>query len=169
MRHFKKFINPAAPANNPKGPTGLKVVFPEGDDSKCSLDVIFVHGLNGGSRSSWTSGDTFWPRDLLPQLLPKARIMTFGFNANVMADCGHGRIRDFASSLWADIQANRVSLKDQNRPFLLICHSMGGLVVKQAIITAKNRSAQISIFDVPTGICFFGTPIEVQKAQSGVN
>ncbi|CZS85612.1 unnamed protein product [Fusarium graminearum] len=31
-------------------------------------------------------------------------------------------------------------------------------IAGKAIITAKNRSAQISIFDVPTGICFFGTP-----------
>ncbi|OBS22548.1 hypothetical protein FPOA_08885 [Fusarium poae] len=35
---------------------------------------------------------------------------------------------------------------------------MGGLVVKQAINTAKTRSAQTWIFDVPTGVCFFGTP-----------
>jgi hypothetical protein len=40
------------------------------------VDIVFVHGLNGKRHGTWTKGNVLWPRDLLAQDFPKARIMT---------------------------------------------------------------------------------------------
>jgi hypothetical protein len=42
--------------------------------------------LTGNLKSTWTYKETkvFWPEKLLPDDLPRARIMTFGYNAAVV-------------------------------------------------------------------------------------
>jgi hypothetical protein len=47
--------------------------------------IVLVHGLEGDSESTWTYEPTnlFWPRDLLPKDLPKARILVFSYPANL--------------------------------------------------------------------------------------
>lgn len=55
---------------------------------------MFVHGLTGNRESTWseTRSGVVWPQDLLPKDMPKARIMTFGYDADVV------RLIDIASS-----------------------------------------------------------------------
>ncbi|OCK96149.1 uncharacterized protein K441DRAFT_657484 [Cenococcum geophilum 1.58] len=65
---------------DPKVPQGLQVVT-EGIDP--IVDIIAVHGLNGHRDETWTAGNGVnWLRDLLPQDLPNARIMAWGYDAN---------------------------------------------------------------------------------------
>jgi hypothetical protein len=46
---------------------------------QCS--VVAVHGLNGDREKSWTAGNgVLWLRDLLPTQLPRARILTYGYD-----------------------------------------------------------------------------------------
>lgn len=41
-----------------------------------------VHGLNGHWRDTWTAGDQlFWLKDLLPELVPNARIFSWGYDS----------------------------------------------------------------------------------------
>ena len=68
------------------GKIGINIVHEPQDHN---ADIIFVHGLGGGSRRSWCHAkDTtlFWP-GWLPELEPlqKTRIFTFGYNADVIA------------------------------------------------------------------------------------
>jgi hypothetical protein len=48
------------------------------------FSIVFVHGLTGDRENTWTSGETLWPQQLLPIRLPEARVMTFGFDADVV-------------------------------------------------------------------------------------
>lgn len=67
------------------GNRGLLVSYepPEGVDP--CVDVVFFHGLRGGRETTWTARGTniCWPRDLLHHGLPLARIMTYGYDADV--------------------------------------------------------------------------------------
>ena len=88
----------------PKGAIGLTTLH---NPDKVVVDLIFVHGLMGGSQSTWTkNGDMslFWPQKWLPkdEAFRDVRIHTFGY----AADVNHGsavNIPDFAGSLLSSI------------------------------------------------------------------
>jgi hypothetical protein len=47
---------------------------------------VFVHGLRGHRRETWTKDNVCWPGDLLPneESLSRIRILTFGYDANIV-------------------------------------------------------------------------------------
>src|SRR6202035_3239491 len=72
-------------AEDPKGPLGLNTLFIPSDSA--IADLIFVHGLMGGSRSTWTKSaepSLYWPQEWLPKDVGfrDVRIHSFGYNAN---------------------------------------------------------------------------------------
>lgn len=40
-----------------------------------------MHGLNGHREKTWTVNDVNWLRDFLPSDIPKARILSWGYDA----------------------------------------------------------------------------------------
>ncbi len=85
-------------------PLGLSVI--HDPSSPPRADIIFVHGLGGGSQRTWSrNGDPrlFWPCEWLPleSEIGEARILSFGYNANY-STAGRGNIfniTDFAKDL----------------------------------------------------------------------
>ncbi|KAH7069381.1 Alpha/Beta hydrolase protein [Paraphoma chrysanthemicola] len=124
------------------------------------FDLVAVHGLNGGRWSTWTrtedKKETMWLQDLLPIKLPKARVMTFGYNANVVNNFSSFGIREHARTLLTRLKTKRDKLN--GRPIVFVCHSLGGIVVKQALRLANNEKAFDDIAQSTRGILFFGTP-----------
>ena len=73
-----------------------------------------VHGLYGDAYKTWTAekSQKSWLSDphLLPERLPNARILTWGYNADVTAllgDTSSDRILQHAQTLIAHLQADR--------------------------------------------------------------
>jgi hypothetical protein len=67
----------------------------------------------------------------------------------------------------AGIQEQAVSLLDrlvfkredaEERPIIFVAHSLGGIIVKQALVEAKLNDVFETIRDATYGIAFFGTP-----------
>ena len=50
-----------------------------------SSSIVFIHGLTGDRDRTWTApgADAPWPATLLPKKIPRARILTFGYDAYV--------------------------------------------------------------------------------------
>ncbi|KAJ6018950.1 hypothetical protein N7522_001017 [Penicillium canescens] len=152
----------------PIKPFGLSQIYVPRDEPK--VDIVFVHGLNGSPHDSWTSKTTgcFWPVDLLPDILAAQhpRILTYGYNANVTAftdGVSRDSIVSHAETLASSLAANRSLKECSDRPIIFVCHSLGGLVVKRALIYSRSlsnektehlRSVYVSTF----GILFLGTP-----------
>ncbi|PVH85423.1 hypothetical protein DL98DRAFT_451452 [Cadophora sp. DSE1049] len=68
-----------------KGPLGLVTVHDPAE--KVVAELVFIHGLGGGSRKTWTKNDDpdlFWPQEWLPRDrgFSDVRIRTFGYDAN---------------------------------------------------------------------------------------
>src|SRR5271168_2179697 len=68
-----------------KGPYGLNTLFEPLESA--IADLVFVHGLGGGSRSTWTKSldpSLYWPQEWLPQDpgFKDVRIHSFGYNSN---------------------------------------------------------------------------------------
>ncbi|KAL1853436.1 hypothetical protein Plec18170_005433 [Paecilomyces lecythidis] len=136
------------------------------------VDIVFVHGLNGHPKDTWTSRNTdvFWPGDLLPEILEpyRVRILTYGYNANVTAfteGTSKDRIHHHAETLGADLSANRNLRGASENPIIFVCHSLGGLIVKRALIYCRSVANEKlehlrSIYVSTYGILFLGTPHE---------
>ena len=83
---------------------GLKVLYPEPDQASqetLTVDIVAVHGLNGDLTNTWTDAKTkaFWLRDFLHHDLNGARIMTFGYNADIAFGNTTASIKDHAMDL----------------------------------------------------------------------
>lgn len=157
----------------PVKPFGLSQVYvPRGDPT---VDIVFVHGLNGHPHDSWTSkpsktekGGCFWPVDLLPEILAplRPRILTYGYNASVAAftdGASRDSIVSHAETLASNLAANRNLRNCSERPIIFVCHSLGGLVVKRALIYSRSLSSEKtehlrSVYVSTFGILFLGTP-----------
>ena len=48
--------------------------------------VVFVHGLTGNREATWTASGSAapWPQALLPLDLPRARLLLYGYDADVV-------------------------------------------------------------------------------------
>ena len=120
-----------------------------------------VHGLQGDAYKTWEYGNgTLWLRDLLPGEIPSARIMTFGYNSTIAFSNSVARIEDIALDLLNRLGAQRDENTDR-RPVVFLCHSLGGIVVKKALIIAHERSSDPVFKDIlmnTKAIAFLGVP-----------
>jgi hypothetical protein len=90
------------------------------------------HQRNGRARF-------FWPRDLLPKQYPEARIMTWGYYTVVT----HGLSKPAnKSNIFGDAKDLLYSLdreRAESRPLIFVCHSLGGILVKEVGISENTR------------------------------
>lgn len=121
------------------GPLGLNIVYTPSDGHK--VDIIFVHGLGGTSKWTWSkykNPELFWPSTFLP-LEPDislARISTFGYNAAFhKAGSVVVSILDFAKDLLFELKYGKDKHMNEldigKVPIIFVAHSMGGLIVKE--------------------------------------
>lgn len=99
-----------------KGPFGLTTLFSPAESAVA--DMVFVHGLGGGSRSTWTKSSDpslFWPQEWLPQdsAFQDVRIHSFGYNSNWDKESTLN-VHDFAKSLLGSIQDCPDILRESN-------------------------------------------------------
>ena len=68
---------------------------------------------------------------MLPEKLPGARIMTFGYNAGVVGATSVASIRDTARVLLTLLHYRREEDGTEDRPIVFVGHSLGGIVIKE--------------------------------------
>ncbi|KAI9860949.1 MAG: hypothetical protein M1813_005628 [Trichoglossum hirsutum] len=146
-----------------EGREGLQILPPPSDESDTAgagptVDVVFIHGLRADPIRNWDKDGFVWIRDALPAALLTARIMTFGYNANVVGDTARGRIRDFALQLLVALKAKRTEDDERKRPLILVGHSLGGLVAKHAMLTANIDREFANLKTCCYGLIFMATP-----------
>jgi hypothetical protein len=124
------------------------------------MDVIAIHGLGDNSLSSWTEGNKLWLRDFLPWSLPKARVLTFSYNGDMLFTGTSSNIRHFATSLLHRVkELRRKTSGTKERKTIFLCHGFGGIIFKQAFVMAfENEKDYNDIAKSVTGAIFFGTP-----------
>ncbi|KAF4627618.1 hypothetical protein G7Y89_g10540 [Cudoniella acicularis] len=106
----------------------------------------------------------YWPRDLLPINIPNARILTYGYDTNIRhrasSAINKSTVYDIAWNFLVSLEAARCA--ETSRPLLFIAHSLGGIIVKEALRRSRgcetHQSHLHSIYEFSSGIVFFGTP-----------
>ncbi|KAH6950863.1 ankyrin repeat protein [Fusarium avenaceum] len=123
-----------------------------------TIDIVAIHGLNGHYSKTWTDKRTGvnWLQDLMP--CKSARVLSFSYNSTVKYSKSDANIYDFADQLLEGLNASRQSEEEQRRPVIFICHSLGGIVFKQAFIRAHEVERYHSLQRLIFGVIFLGTP-----------
>ncbi|PYH91312.1 hypothetical protein BO71DRAFT_486360 [Aspergillus ellipticus CBS 707.79] len=136
------------------GPTSLA-----DPGEQAQVDIVAVTGLSGHGFGSWRARGkpAMWLRDFLPEDIPNARIITYGYDTRLSKSQSNVSIRELGKDLLEMLKNAR--LKHAHRPLILIGHSLGGLVIKRALVEAargnqEDRTVLISCY----ATLFFGVP-----------
>jgi hypothetical protein len=106
------------------------------------------------------SNGTFTP-DLLRAQFPTARIISYGYDANIVGlwkNASRDGLCRYRKALAYAISNSRPN--KAKRPLFFIAHSLGGLVTEQALLVSlePNEPRLQSIPACTAGIVFMGTP-----------
>ncbi|KAI1392900.1 uncharacterized protein F4822DRAFT_392547 [Hypoxylon trugodes] len=173
---FQVRNSPPKRPNMSEDATGLCEPLHSPDDA--NVDIVFVHGLGGHRVESWTYKPTeevpvesFWPKDFLKSACPTARILSFGYDSHFThfyplfgpKNIPVGTtIDDHSGSLFLDLNNLRASTETPpERPLIFVAHSLGGLVVANALsrLTETNTEDK-NLANTTFGVIFLGTPFE---------
>ncbi|EPE35217.1 alpha/beta-Hydrolase [Glarea lozoyensis ATCC 20868] len=152
----------------------LNKLFDAGDEAE--VDVVFVHGLRGHPKSTWEMLDPtdptesiFWPKDLLPETIKASRIFSFGYPTDFATfypivtpeSIAHTTIDNHSSSLILKLANERRDTNTSSRPIIFVAHSLGGLVVANALANHYGSDVQgEEVVEHTCGAIFLGTPFK---------
>jgi len=142
------------------------------ENAERAADVVFVHGLGGDAFETWRYGAdeiTSWPHWLAAEF-PTVGVWSFGYAGSPSAwprrlgwfgsgarDAGYGMALPDRGRQALDLMVQRgIGM----RPLFFICHSLGGLVVKQVLRTSEGsvEARWQSIFAETRAVLFLATP-----------
>ena len=106
----------------------------------------------------------FWPADLIPSVIPNARVLTYGYDTHIRHKLGPpgsmNTVYDIAWDFLIALEAER--RVEPSRRIFFIVHSLGGIVVKEMLRRSSGlHQCQTHLREIATstiGIMFFGTP-----------
>ena len=141
-------------------------------------DVIFVHGLTGDPVETWSSEEllegegAYWPEWLATDL-PHLNYYTLGYPASLFAQWAKKEMNLYQRA--KNVLETLAGYEFGNRPLVFICHSLGGLLVKQILRTAVESTDEAwhKVANSCRGVLFLATPhsgsslADLLKAFSG--
>lgn len=142
---------------------GVKVLHDGGLEP--SIDIVFVHGLTGNAYNTWLHKGTMvhWPSELLRQDISDARILSFGYDAdivNLLNPASKSRLSNHAENMVGDLVRMRERTNTESRKILFVAHSLGGLITEHALSHSRAAVEEHlhQIESCTAGIVFLGVP-----------
>ncbi|KAK0665944.1 hypothetical protein QBC41DRAFT_399337, partial [Cercophora samala] len=143
---------------------------------KIKAELIFVAGLGGHYLETWQAVDnTIWPRDLLHLKrygVDDVRVWSFHYNTTLRGSSAAAKIDDHARELLGRIMIKLVgnwiwapesdgsdgNMALQLKPIIFIGHSLGGMLIKRAMLIANTEENYKILWDATRGAMFFAVP-----------
>ncbi|KAH7139590.1 hypothetical protein B0J13DRAFT_608863, partial [Dactylonectria estremocensis] len=159
---------PSFPLTN-SNETSLEVA---SEPHNAGVDIVFVNGWSA-SGQPWTAisedAAVCWPKSILSNLLPQARILLFEYEAKVeefWAVKSKNGIDSYAVDLLDEVIDYRAKNKTSDHPVIFVAHSIGGIVCERAILRAQTGStSQKEFVKHVKRIAFIGTPFHTDNAK----
>ncbi|KAL9619052.1 MAG: hypothetical protein Q9160_006307 [Pyrenula sp. 1 TL-2023] len=150
--------------------TGIKVLKRGKEPVVDVLSVVAVHGLGANPNYAWTwRGEekpdggpretANWLTEFLPEELPDARIMTYGYDSRWHRNAPVITMFDIANSFMKNLGDQRTG-DTQKRPLVFVGHSLGGVIIERMLMTALNLDDYKHVADSTVGIVFLGSPLK---------
>ncbi|CAH0042190.1 unnamed protein product [Clonostachys rhizophaga] len=102
----------------------------------------------------------FWPQDLLPSECPDARILVFGYDSKITKYLSGPANKGSLLAHGKDLLFSLIRERLVGRPLVFVAHSLGGIVVKEAL-ARSSISSDLALKDVvksTAAVMFLGTP-----------
>ncbi|KAK6429616.1 hypothetical protein LTR95_014238 [Oleoguttula sp. CCFEE 5521] len=135
------------------------------DPDNANVDIIAVTGLSGHALGSFRSanGTSVWLRDFAPQDIPRARFITYGYDTAVVVSNNNQGVGELAHTLLDGLVSFRHRTQTQQRPLLFVCHSLGGVVLKEALVmsskvTEPKHKRMLEVMTMTYGLILIGVP-----------
>ena len=139
-------------------------------DAPSSTDVIFVHGLDGDGVATWTTSKQLansWLTSLGAEVQGLAawsltyEIKALQWRGNTMP------LPDRATNILELLISKGIG----KRPLAFVCHSYGGLIVKQMLRSPLNRTMGVKkrSFKTHAGFCSLRLPMRAQRKPIGLS
>lgn len=132
------------------------------DTSQDCVDIVLVPGTGTPSPENWPFANPEWLATL-PGSGAGARILAYEYTSpfpgtkpswESILMLGY----DFLQNL-SDAQSQTDTDLTTHRPIVIVCHSLGGIVVKQALCVANKQFPRYgSIVNAIAGVIFLSTP-----------
>ncbi|KAH6640664.1 hypothetical protein F5144DRAFT_105787 [Chaetomium tenue] len=132
------------------------------DPAKHSADCIAISGLASHPFGSWQprgNDKTFmWLRDAIPKYMPGVRSVLYGYDSKLTSTGSFQSISDISRTLILHLKSGGWNLPS-SKPVVFLAHSLGGLVLKDAIVQVADREKGVAnILDNVRGAVMFGVP-----------
>jgi len=135
------------------------------DPKDANVDIIAVTGLGGHALGSFRSmdGKSVWLRDFAPEDITQARFITYGYDTGVVASDNKQGVHELAHMLLDRLVDFRERTQTQQRPLVFVCHSLGGVVLKEALVlsskaTEPKQKKLLEVTLMTFGLVFLGVP-----------
>ncbi|KAL7958828.1 hypothetical protein V8C34DRAFT_137971 [Trichoderma compactum] len=109
-----------------------------------------------------------WLRDALPHDIPNMRILIYGYDTQMYGGTSFAHLDDLANEFQERIRSIRsyprlrrseIPTTNPERPLILIGHSLGGIIIKAALIRMNDGDdSDKANFQSVCGMLFFGVP-----------
>jgi ankyrin repeat protein/pimeloyl-ACP methyl ester carboxylesterase len=122
-------------------------------------DIIALTGLGGHAFGSWAVAPTeMWLRDFIPCDIPQVRILIYGYDSRIQKRNARSIMSDYTNNFILKLTDMRREGRYELRPVIFIGHSLGCLIIKEALIklaSLLDKSRQ----PLPVrSLIFFGAP-----------
>jgi len=144
---------------------GITVLFSP-PSNEHNINVLAVPGLGGHPFGSFVhKGDGhMWLSDNLPRDMPTARVMIYGYESGLHNSTSFAALDDLAGSLRLDIC--RLLRSGEQKSLVLVGHSLGGLLIKVALVQMAESDSELDLVCRIFGGLFFGVPNDGMDIES---
>ena len=134
------------------------------------VEFVFIHGLqlSDANNAWWTTWarkgakSKCWPKTLLVQRFPKAQVFSLSYDASAIKPATSGKPDSYALGEKLLHSMKIAGIGQRNRPVVFVCHSLGGLVAKQIVVTGYRHFRQDekvqNLLNNIRGFFFYATP-----------
>lgn len=145
------------------------------------MEVVFIHGLqiSDDTEAYWKTwvaeekdengNGVIWPIAWLRDEFPRTRILSLCYDSSTLKTKTKGRIDSFTveEGLLKDMVETAKVGQWRNCPIVFVCHSLGGIVVKEMVIQAQGKFGKnpkyLSFLRNIRGFHFYATPHDGSK------
>ncbi|XP_074094508.1 protein SERAC1 isoform X3 [Cotesia typhae] len=102
-----------------------------------------------------------WPKDWLPKDVPSIRVIGINYETSLSLwslPCPIEVLKSTISERSLEFTKKLVTAGVGKRPIIWVCHSMGGLLVKQMLVEESKTGDKHHLCDNTKGIIFYSTP-----------